>query len=368
MDRARGQSESLGVLLLVGLTLLLGVTLFLTFGTIGDSLDSSPPSAAFETEVDGGTLTFTHTSGPAVEAADLTAVLRQGDTERRVPLSSVASGTLGAGDVVSFPHGLGDGEVTVRLVHEPTNGVLVRVKRTITDAFAVSLSVSQSGGTYSFTPDVSGGTPGAPAVPLSSGSVSAFSASQDTSGSVSFTDGGAGIRLQGDRWQSRSYDYFVTGDTVVEFEFRSDDEGEISALALENDASQSPGRGIRVLGTQNWATAVQDVDGQSYSEGDGWRTYRVQASQLGAFSAGSSDRIDRLVFIADNDAAGTAETWIRNVRLYESGEDYQYRWAVNGNLVSNEPTLSRSLSSGDTVTLTVADGNGRTATASYTVS
>ncbi len=359
------------MLLLVGLTLLLGVTLFLTFGTVGDSLDNSPPSAAFETEVEGGTITFAHTSGPTVEAADLTAVLRQGDTERRVALSTVASGALGAGDVVSFPHGLGDGEVTIRLVHEPTNGVLVRVKRTIENAFAVSLSVSESGGTYSFMPTVSGGTPGAPAVSLSSSSVSAFDVNQDNpgTGSVTFTDGGNGIRLQGNRWQQRPYDYYVTGDTVVEFEFRSDDQGEINGLALENDNTQSTSRGIRAWGTQGWGTGVQDVDGQSYSSGDGWRTYRIQASQLGAFSAGSSKRINRLVFIADEDDGDQdTDTQIRNVRLYESGEDYQYRWEVNGNLVSNEPTLSRSLSSGDTVTLTVADGNGRTATASYTVS
>ncbi len=361
------------MLLLVGLTLLLGVTLFLTFGTIGDSLDNSPPSAAFETEVDGGTLTFTHTSGPAVEAADLTAVLRQGDTERRVALSSVASGRLGAGDVVSFPHGLGDGEVTIRLVHEPTNGVLVRVKRTIKNAFAVSLSVSESGGTYEFEPTVTGGTPGAPAVSLSDGTLSAFAegADQDKegTGSVTVTDGGNGIRLQGNRWRDRSYDYFVTGDTVIAFEFRSDaPEGEIQGLSLENDDSVSPSRSLRAYGAQNWGTRVRDVNGEFYSSGDGWRSYEVQASQLGSFSAGSSDRIDRLVFINDDDDDANADTQIRNVRLYESGEDYQYRWEVNGNLVSNEPRLSRSLSSGDTVTLTVADENGRTTTASYTVS
>jgi hypothetical protein len=265
--------------------------------------------------------------------------------------------------------------VSVRLVHEPTNGLLVNVKRVIEDAFGGTLSVSESSGTYDFDPMVSGGTEGAPTVSLSDATVDGFDGSQDVTGSgpVTFTDGGDGIRLQGDRWQDRSYDYYVTGDTVVEFEFLSAAaEGEIQGLSLENDNGVSSDRSLRAWGTQNWGTLVQDVDGQLYSDGDDWRTYRVQASQLGAFSAGSSDRIDRIVFVNDDDAGQKADTQIRNVRLYESGADYQYRWAVDDGsgftLVSNEPTLKRSLDIDDVVRLTVVDANGRTTTATYTVS
>jgi hypothetical protein len=370
MGVSRGQAESLGVLFAVGITLVLSVTVFLTFGSLGGTLTDAPPGARIDVQTTGSTVTLTHESGEVLDTEALTLVFRQGDEERRVALSSVASGEFAAGDTVSVTHGLGDGELSIRLVHGPTNGVLVNVERTVEDAFGVSLSVSESGGSYTFTPSVSGGVAGAPTVSLSEATVDGFAGSQDVkaSGPVSFTDGGDGIRLQGDRWQARAYDYYITGDTVVAFEFRSAAaEGEIQGLSLEDDNGVSPGRSLRAWGTQNWGTPVQDVDGQSYGAGDDWRTYRVQASQLGAFSVGSGDRIDRIVFVNDDDADGNADTQIRNVRLYESGADYQYRWTVNGNLVSNEPTLTRSLSADDTVTLTVVDAKGRTTTATYTV-
>lgn len=372
---SRGQAESLGVLFAVGITMVLSVTVFLTFGSLGGSLTDSPPGARIVTETNGGTVTFTHESGEVIDVEALTLVVRQGGDERQVPLSSVASGEFSSGDSISVPHGMGDGELSIRLVHDPTNGVLVKAVRLVEDTFGVTLSVSDSGGTYTFTPSVSGGTEGAPVVPLSDATVDGFAGSQDveTSGPVTFTDGGDGIRLQGNRWQDRSYDYYVTGDTVVAFEFRSDAaEGEIQGLSLENDNGVTSSRSLRAWGTQNWGTLVQDVDGQLYSDGDDWRTYRVQASQLGAFSAGSSDRIDRIVYVNDDDADENADTQIRNVRLYESGADYQYRWAVDDGsgftLVSNEPTLTRSLDSGDVVRLTVVDADGRTTTATYTVS
>ncbi|MFC7228408.1 type IV pilin N-terminal domain-containing protein [Salinirubellus salinus] len=374
MRGSRGQSESLGVLFAVGITLVLSATVFLNFGSLGGSLTDTPPGARIDVEASGSTVTLTHESGEVIDTEELTLVFGQGEETNRVPLSSVTSGMFGAGDSLTVNHGFGDGDLSIRLIHEPTNGVIVNAERVIEDAFGVSLSVSESGGTYTFDPTVTGGTKGAPTVALSDATVDGFAGSQDKTGSVAFTDGGDGIRLDGNRWQDRAYDYYVTGDTVVAFEFRSDAaEGEIQGLSLEKDNSVSPARSLRAWGSQNWGTAVQDVNGQSYSPGDGWRTYRVQASQLGAFSAGSSDRIDRIVFVNDDDADANADTQIRNVRLYEDGEDYQYRWEVDDGsdftLVSNEPTFSSpSLDNGDVVRLTVLDAAGQTTTATYTVS
>jgi hypothetical protein len=378
MGGSRGQAESLGVLFAVGITLVLSVTVFLTFGSLGGTLTDAPPGARIDVQTAGSTVTLTHESGEVLDTETLTLVFRQGDEERRVALSSVASGEFAAGDTLSVTHGLGDGELAIRLVHEPTNGVLVNVERTVEDAFGVSLSVSESGGTYTFTPRVSGGVEGAPAVTTSSDEIEGFGGSnQDKTGSATVTDDGRGVRLEGNSWKAVPYDYVVTGDTVVSFEYRSDEsEGEIHGLSLEgaNDGSISARRTVQVWGTQRWARLqIEDTGATRYTAGAGWQTYEITASQLDAFSAGTSERIRTLALVNDDDGnvddgvAGEGETHVRNVRLYESGADYQYRWEVNGNLVSNEPTLTRSLSSGDTVTLTVVDAEGRTTTATYTV-
>ena len=373
----RGQSESLGVLFAVGITVILSATVFLTFGTIGGSLTENPPSAVFEVDLEGSDVTFTHESGAVLDPAELVVVLRQGAEERRVPLSSVTSGEIRSGDTFAVPHGLGDGEVSIRLVHEPTNGLLVNAKRVIEDAFGVTLSVSNpSENTYEFTPSVRGGAAGAPVVTVAAGDIVEDNFNdqdkRDT-GSVTVTDNGHGVRLDGNRWVWVPYDYVVTDDTVIEFEYRSSkpNEGEIHGIALQRGKNAQSDRTIKTWGEQNYGTSVDDVDGNAYASGDDWRQYRVTASQVGSFP---STPVERLVFINDDDGKEgnstpeEGETHVRNISIYEQGADYQYRWAVNGNLVSNEPTLTRSLSSGDTVTLTVVDANGRTTAVTYTVS
>lgn len=136
MNVVRGRSDPLGVSLLAAITLVVGVTLFVTLGAAGSPLKDPSPGVAFETESDGETLTFTHTHGSSVRAADLTVLLRRdGDgVERRIPLATVANGRLGAGDAITLRHGLDDGGMAIRLIHEPTNAVLVRVQRAVVDA------------------------------------------------------------------------------------------------------------------------------------------------------------------------------------------------------------------------------------------
>lgn len=85
------------------------------------------------------------------------------------------------------------------------------------------------------------------------------------------------------------------------------------------------------------------------------------------------------MFINDDDGGNAydnipnqGETHVRNIRICEPDTDYQYHWEVDDGsgftLVSNEPTLKRSLDIDDVVRLTVVDANGRTTTATYTVS
>ncbi|MEZ6070513.1 MAG: hypothetical protein R3C10_09630 [Pirellulales bacterium] len=55
----------------------------------------------------------------------------------------------------------------------------------------------------------------------------------------------------GNGWKSVDFDYNVTGNTVLEFDFRSDQLGEVHGIGFDNDNSLSPDSTFKVYGTQD---------------------------------------------------------------------------------------------------------------------
>ena len=47
------------------------------------------------------------------------------------------------------------------------------------------------------------------------------------------------LQIEGNGWKAIDFPYTVTEDTVLEFEFRSDAEGEIHGIGFDNDNSLS---------------------------------------------------------------------------------------------------------------------------------
>lgn len=363
----RGQSSTTGVILLVAVTLLLGTTVALTFGSVGDSLNEEAPQVRFDVTAAGSDLVLEHVSGDTVRATDLTLLLVQGDTENRFDLETYATtDRLTSGTSVSVPHGLTQGEAQVRLVHEPSKSILVSLSRTIENVLAAGFSSTTSGRTVSFTSTATGGTPGAPALSVADSDLSGFSpGNQDFpgTGTATTTDGGRGVDVTGNRWIEFPYEYDLTTDTVVEFEYRSSrPEGEIHGLSFENDDGQDSTHTLRVYGTQNYGGFLTDVDGNTYTTGDGWRTYQARLGDVSGY--GFFGTMDRLVVVNDDDTGGQGETHVRNIRLIEQGADYQYQWEFGDGTVSNQPDPTHTYSSSGTytVTLTVRDANGATAT------
>ena len=72
---------------------------------------------------------------------------------------------------------------------------------------------------------------------------------QDESGTVSIEDSGASLRLVGNRQQQIAFNYTITADTVIEFDYSSI-EGEIQGIGLDNDLSLSANRTFKLSGTQ----------------------------------------------------------------------------------------------------------------------
>lgn len=127
-------------------------------------------------------------------------------------------------------------------------------------------------------------------------------------GQHSVQDNGGTLFIRNNAWKSIAYNVTVTPETVLEFEFFSDKQGEIHGIGLDDDAQLSSGFTFRVYGDQdNWG--IGDYD--DYSPSEGWKSYSIPVGQFytGAFN--------RMVFVTDHDGnPGNGRSKFRNVRVY----------------------------------------------------
>ncbi len=128
---------------------------------------------------------------------------------------------------------------------------------------------------------------------------------QDAAGNSSIGNSGASLSLTNNTWKYIALNYTVTANTVIEFDFSSTAQGEIHAVGFEDDNSLTPGRYIKVHGTQNYG--VLDYD--NYASGT--KTYVIPVGSL------YTGAMDRLVFINDNDAGSGNTSTFSNVKIYE---------------------------------------------------
>ncbi len=170
-----------------------------------------------------------------------------------------------------------------------------------------------------------------PAVAFEADSISSYGENQDQGGTAVVTDDGAGIALDGNTWKSVPFEYDVSPDTVIEFEFRTDAEGEIHAVGLDDRSEHSPARAMRFAGDQHWG-----YDAGEYT-GDGeWQTIRVNVGEQFTGEA------DRMFFVNDHDGGGEVRGEFRNIRVFEAGTD-------DGGEVNDGIEIT------DTITVTVED-------------
>ncbi len=135
--------------------------------------------------------------------------------------------------------------------------------------------------------------------------ISSFS-NQDQAGNFSIQNGGASLSLQNNTWKEISYNYTVTANTVIEFEFSSTGQGEIHGIGFETNTTLTSSNYFRVYGTQNYGVGNYDNYG-----GSGTKTYTIP---VGNFYTGN---MNRLIFINDNDAGSGNTSIFSNVKIYE---------------------------------------------------
>ncbi len=132
-------------------------------------------------------------------------------------------------------------------------------------------------------------------------------ATQDN-GEDALLNGNTELRIRNNAWKFIDFDYSVTSNAVIQFDFRSTIQGEIHGITLESDNTLSSNISFKVHGTQNWG--IQDFD--NYPNNGQWVTYTID---VGNFYTGTADRI---LFIADHDSGpSSGDSFFRNVTVFE---------------------------------------------------
>lgn len=139
-------------------------------------------------------------------------------------------------------------------------------------------------------------------------SVSSYSAIQDT-GTATVSNDQSTVALEGSAWKSLDLFGDITQDTVLEFDFKSDVEGEIQGVGFINEDGDLKSAFFQLDGTQE--LGIQDFD-EMYETGSGFKYYSIP---VGDFFTGSADQ---LVLVSDDDADLGATSTFSNISLIEA--------------------------------------------------
>lgn len=127
---------------------------------------------------------------------------------------------------------------------------------------------------------------------------------------MKIADDGRTLLLSGNAWKYLAFDYDVTENTVVEFEFRTERLGEMHGIAFDNDNRVASDRHLfLVAGRLDHPQAFSDYKHIASTE---WTHCRIP---IGKHYQGL---MKQLVFFADDDRDAQADSWFRDVRVYEN--------------------------------------------------
>lgn len=316
-DGDRGQSPVIGNLLIVAIALIIAAVTGVAVLGFAENVDNSPPSVSIDTTVGESDVTVRHASGDILDPTAVEVIVEGPNATVRYPLENLrgdASSDFQAGDVFRLSHGVSSGQVDVRVVHEPSNSLIDRARRTLSEGI-ISLAVLDE--------QVANNK---------------YAGSQTKGGSTTIMDGGRTVKLFGNQWRYLDYSYDVTPETMMTFEFRSTAEGDIHGIGLETKGSgQDGGRILQVYGTQKWGINVSEETSEPYyQQPDDWRRYTIPVGEL-YDERGGTFEADALAFVMDCDPGGpsppredgcksqengkaTADSYFRNVEVYEADE------------------------------------------------
>jgi hypothetical protein len=132
---------------------------------------------------------------------------------------------------------------------------------------------------------------------------------RDGSGSV-IAAGGA-VTLQGDAWKSIEINHVITGNTLLEFDYQSNVEGDRQGIGFENDPFPSSNQFLKLHGIKKWGNTTFE----NYTPA-GVVNYVIPIGAIINVGNPLVGRLyERLVFMNEEGGDGTYS----NIRLYEGG-------------------------------------------------
>lgn len=167
---------------------------------------------------------------------------------------------------------------------------------------------------------------------------------EDKQNKTTIEEGGSTLHMIGNAAKMIDLHYDVTADTIVEFEFRCDRQGEIHGIGFDNDADldvESARRIFVLYGTEGWGAANGlHRNYRPDATQDGWTRFRIRVGRV------YKGRFRYLVFMNDHDVnQPTADSRFRNVAVYEAGavSGDRVRWDFgDGKTVSGKGTTKHT--------------------------
>ncbi len=138
--------------------------------------------------------------------------------------------------------------------------------------------------------------------------VSSYSEAQDEGVATVSIDQSA-IELEGSAWKSLAINEDITEATVLEFDFKSDAEGEIQGIGFVNEDGELETTFFQLDGSQT--LGIQDFN-DGYETGSGYTSYSIP---VGQYFTGS---VQQLVLVNDDDANLAAMSTFDNISLIDA--------------------------------------------------
>ena len=133
---------------------------------------------------------------------------------------------------------------------------------------------------------------------------------QDVSGTISVDSAGNVFEMNGNNWKAAEFAYTVTESTILEFDFRSDNQGEVIAIGFAKNVTDGSAQGFKLYGTQSNTATNQDFNNYS-KDAPSLVHYQIP---VGQYYIGNQQY---LFFENDDDADANSNAEFSNILVYE---------------------------------------------------
>jgi uncharacterized repeat protein (TIGR03806 family) len=119
---------------------------------------------------------------------------------------------------------------------------------------------------------------------------------------------GSELLIEDNAWKAVPFDYMITENTLLDFEFRSNEEAEMHVIGFDENLTEDQSKAFNLYGTQTYG--IEDY--KTYTGSGSWEHYQIPVGQY------FTGPISYMFFNCDNDASPTVgESGFRHVRVFE---------------------------------------------------